>query len=138
MSNPNFYKNQALGLSNYNNSRTIYLGEDSDQYIHISRGAFNALQDKCTKGNIELIIEDLRCKGNHINVSFNGTLKENQNDALDSLLSVDNGILNAATAFGKTVVCCYLIAQLKTSTLILVQQTTVLPNAVAAYNIPFM
>ncbi len=84
------------------------------------------LQDKCTKGNIELIIEDLRCKGNDINVSFNGTLKENQNDALDSLLSVDNGILNAATAFGKTVVCCHLITQLKTSTLILVQQTTLM------------
>ncbi len=50
MSNPNFYKNQALGLSNYNNSRTIYLGEDSDQYIHIPRGAFKVLQDKCTKG----------------------------------------------------------------------------------------
>ncbi len=59
-------------------------------------------------------------------MSFNGTLKENQNDALDSLLSVDNGILNAATAFGKTVVCCHLITQLKTSTLILVQQTTLM------------
>lgn len=126
MSNPNFYKNQALDLSNYNNSRTIYLGDDSDQYIHITRGTLKALQDKCAKANIELIIEDLRCKGNDINVSFNGTLKENQNDALDSLLSVDNGILNAATAFGKTVVCCHLITQLKTSTLILVQQTTLM------------
>jgi len=39
------------------------------------------------------------------------------------LLSYENGILSAATAFGKTVVCSYLIAQRKVNTLILLEST---------------
>ena len=42
-----------------------------------------------------------------------------QDLAADRLLAYDHGILSAATAFGKTVVCSYLISERKVNTLIL-------------------
>ena len=36
--NPVFFRNKAIGLSNYANSRFIYLGEDDSGYICIPRG----------------------------------------------------------------------------------------------------
>ena len=36
--NPVFYKNQAMGLSNFANGRYIYLGQDENDYIGIPRG----------------------------------------------------------------------------------------------------
>jgi len=45
-----------------------------------------------------------------------------QKIAADALLEYDNGILAATTAFGKTVVACYMLAQRKVNTLILVHR----------------
>lgn len=36
--NPVFYKNQAMGLSNFLNGRFIYLEEDENGYIRIPKG----------------------------------------------------------------------------------------------------
>ena len=69
---------------------------------------------------------DEREKGRPIRVKFKGTLKEEQNAAAEKLLQNTDGILNAATAFGKTVVCSYLIAKRKINTLILVQSKDLL------------
>ena len=44
------------------------------------------------------------------------------------MLEYDCGILSAATAFGKTVVCCGLISRLKTSTLILLESSSLIPQ----------
>lgn len=49
-------------------------------------------------------------KGKPINVSFTGKLRDEQLTAASDLLNYDNGVLNAATAFGKTVVSSYLIS----------------------------
>ena len=38
-SNPIFYKNQAIGLSNFENSRWIYFGKDENGYIENSERA---------------------------------------------------------------------------------------------------
>lgn len=43
--NPKFFRNQAMGLSNYNEKRLIYLGSDSDHYIRIPRGLQDALAE---------------------------------------------------------------------------------------------
>ena len=53
-------------------------------------------------------------------LEFNGELREQQSEALYELLKYDNGILQAATAFGKTVVGAKLISEKKRNTLILV------------------
>lgn len=52
---------------------------------------------------------------------FIGELKESQVPTVEELLQNDNGILNAAIAFGKTMVCCKMIAQRRVSTLAFIQ-----------------
>ncbi|WP_334195781.1 TOTE conflict system archaeo-eukaryotic primase domain-containing protein [Muricomes intestini] len=121
--NPVFYKNKRLGYSNYYNFSTVYLGEDTEGYIKFPRGLFENIIAECKKAKINYDIEDHREKGRPIRVSFNGELRVQQDLAAESLLAYDNGMLNAATAFGKTVVCGYLIAQRKVNTLILLEST---------------
>lgn len=117
--NPEFYKNKRLGYSNYNNFSTIYLGKDCDGYIRIPRGLKETLINKCKEANIDYEIKDKQSRGKHINVTFNGDLREKQIEAIKELNKYNNGVLEAATAFGKTVVCSYLISQKKTSTFII-------------------
>lgn len=47
--NPAFFKNQAMGLSNFANSRYIYLGRDEGEYIRIPRGLLEEVTAKCDK-----------------------------------------------------------------------------------------
>lgn len=121
--NPVFYKNKRLGYSNYYNSSMVYMGEDIDGYIKIPRGLLENVINECKKTGILYDIEDEREKGRPIRVSFQGELRMQQDLAAQQLLNFDNGILSAATAFGKTVVCSYLIAKRKVNTLILLEST---------------
>ncbi len=125
-SNPEFYKNQAMGLSNFANARYIYLGKDENDHIKIPRGLLENVTEQCDRVGIEYHIEDNRCVGREINVTFEGQLKESQVPVVKSLTESDNGILNAATAFGKTVVCCNIIAKKKVNTLILLQSSSLI------------
>ena len=124
--NPGFYKSQAMGLSNFDNARFIYLGNDEKGYIKIPRGLLESIVDKCDKAGIDCQIQDKRCQRDGIKIKFNGQLKEAQISAADALSEHETGILNAATAFGKTVVCCNIIARKKVNTLILLQSSSLM------------
>lgn len=121
--NPVFYKNQAMGLSNFSNSRYIYLGEDDSGYIGIPRGLTESLIEKCNNAGISYQFQDERQQGKGIKVTFSGELRETQKKAVSKMLEHDTGILSAATAFGKTVVCCNIIAQRKVNTLIILESS---------------
>ena len=121
--NPVFYKNMRLGYSNYYHFSMVYLGKDMDGYIKIPRGLFENLIDRCVKAGIKYDIDDQRDTGRPLRIFFKGELRMQQELAAQQLLQYDHGILSAATAFGKTVVCSYLIAQRKVNTLILLEST---------------
>lgn len=121
--NPIFYKNKRLGYSNYYNFSTVYLGRDVDGYIKIPRGLLENVIEKCKESKILYDVVDDREKGRPLRISFTGELRMQQDLAAQRLLTFDNGILSAATAFGKTVVCSYLIAKRKVNTLILLEST---------------
>ena len=126
--NPIFYKNQAMGLSNFANSRYIYLGEDENGYIGIPRGLTESLIEKCDCAEIPYTILDERENGRRIRAEFTGELRPSQKLAVEKMLIHDTGILNAATAFGKTVVCCNMIAQKKVNTLIVLESSELIPQ----------
>ncbi len=75
---------------------------------------------------VAVIKEDRRCAGKILDVSFNGTLRPEQEPAAQALLAEDTGVLSATTAFGKTIIGAYLIGQRKVNTLILVQSSALL------------
>ena len=129
-----FYKNKRLGYSNYYNFSAVYMGKDIDGYIRIPRGLRDTLIDKCKESGMEFDIEDHREKGRPIRVNFNGDLRIGQELAADRMLQQDYGILSATTAFGKTVVCSYLISQRKVNTLILLQSKNLLEQWVEELN----
>ena len=127
ISNPVYYKNQAIGTSNYNTSRWIYLGQDHlSGYIEIPRGLFDTLIDNIEQAKIPYEIEDERQEGRTIDVVFKGELREEQKIAMNEMLQFDNGILYAATAFGKTVVCSAIIAEKKVNTLIILESSALM------------
>ena len=125
-SNPVFYKNQAMGLSNFENYRFIYLGSDEAGFIKVPRGIMENIAEECQKAGIAYEVDDKRSKGHPIHAEFTGELKESQKLAIEELLQYDTGILNAATAFGKTVVCCDVIAKRQISTLVLLQSSALM------------
>ena len=110
------------------------MGRDINGYIRIPRGLLENLMDNCSKEKIIVDFQDKRCEGRKISVEFNGLLKESQVHAVEVLEKKETGILNAATAFGKTVVCCNMIARKKVNTLILIQSSALMEQWENALN----
>ena len=121
-SNKQYFQNQAMDMPNYDESRFIYLGSDEGKYIVLPRGLREDILKKLDNAGIRYKIEDKRTQGRELNISFKGELRESQIPAAETMLENETGILHAATAFGKTVVCCDMIARRGISTLILVDR----------------
>lgn len=121
-SNRQYFQNQAMDMPNYDESRFIYLGNDEGKYIVLPRGLREEILKNFDAAGIKYDIEDKRADGRRIKVSFKGHLRESQVPAVETMLKNETGILHAATAFGKTVVCCDMLAKRGVNTLILVNR----------------
>ena len=124
--NPEFYKAQAMRLPTYNKPRIISCSDETDKYLCLPRGCLAEVQALLSKLNVEPTISDETNPGRSIDIGFNGTLRDEQLPAVNELMKFDNGVLAAATAFGKTVVAAKLIAERKTSTLVIVHRKQLL------------
>ena len=133
-SNPDFHKKAAMGLSTKGIPRIVFCGYDDAGYICIPRALLDSVIDRFKEVNISFTLIDKRCTGTPLDVSFNGTLYEEQMRGAKAILEHDNGILAATTSFGKTVVGAYMIAQRKTNTLILVHNTEIQKNWIEDLN----
>lgn len=124
--NPEFYKAQALRLPVWDKPRVIGCAENFPRHIALPRGCRDALAGLLAANRIALNIKDERFDGQSIHASFGGTLRLDQDAAIEALLKHDIGVLRAPTAFGKTVVAAAMIAKRRVSTLILVHRTELL------------
>lgn len=116
--NPEFFKMQRMRMSVHNIPMVIDCSKEDEQYLMIPRGKFEYLCDLCNQNNIKMNINDRRNKGQKLNIKFNGKLRVEQSIALKEMLKYENGILEAPTGFGKTVICCKLIEERNVNTLI--------------------
>ena len=124
--NPEFYKKQAMRMSTYGIPRIISCFDITDDYLAMPRGCKEAIMKLLDSNGAKYTIVDETNHGKAVAVTFLGTEREEQLDAIESLLPFDNGVLHATTAFGKTVTAASLIARRKVNTLILVHSKALL------------
>src|SRR5437867_4322676 len=124
--NPEFYKAQAMRLPTYDKPRIIACAEDYPQHMGLPRGCMDDVQQLLSDLNITPVVRDERCHGLPLHVKFQGTLRPEQKAAADSMLGHETGVLAATTAFGKTVVAAWLVAQRGVNTLVLVHRRQLL------------
>lgn len=125
-SNPVFYRKQAMRLRLGKTPCVIDCGWEDETFLGLPRGCSHTLLEMLAEQKVPYTLEDQRCRGHVIDVSFCGTLRAEQIPAAAALLEHETGVLSAATAFGKTVVGAYLIGQRKVNTLILVHSAALL------------
>jgi len=124
--NPDYYRTQALRLPLYNKPRIINLSFESSKHIAIPRGCLEDLLKLFEQLSIDPCLQDKTEHGHEQDFEFKGSLYDEQQKAGKELLRHNNGILSASTAFGKTVVALWLVAQRKKSTLIIVYRRQLL------------
>lgn len=124
--NPDFYKAQALRLSTHDKPRIITLADEDDNYIMLPRGCYEDLYGIVSRNCSKVNITDKRNYGRTIDVIFNGTLRNDQSDAVNEMIRHNCGVLAATTAFGKTVTAAAIIAEKQVNTLILVHTQALL------------
>jgi len=120
--NPEFYRAQAMRLSTYGKPRVISCSEDFPEHIGLPRGCVDEVLAVFNFHGVNVELQDERTMGRQIRGSFNAHLRPEQKEAINQVLHYDQGVLNAPTAFGKTVVSACLIARRGVNTLILVHR----------------
>jgi superfamily II DNA or RNA helicase len=120
--NPEFYKTQAMRLSTYGKPRIISCAEDFDKHIGVPRGCLDEALELLKVHGIKTNIRDERFPGIPVKADFNGELRPMQKEAVSELLKHDIGVLSAPTAFGKTTLAAYIIAERRINTLVLVHR----------------
>lgn len=118
--NPDFYKAQAMRLPVGKKPRVISLADETALFLGLPRGCEAELAHLLNSYRVVYEIADETCRGRQIDVQFNGELLGEQAESAAALLRFDNGVLFAATAFGKTVIAANLISEKKVNTLVLV------------------
>ena len=96
------------------------LADERGGWFTLPRGLLPKVRELFTEHRIAYRIVDERTPGTQMDLAFHGTLRPQQVRAVETIAGHDEGILVAATGFGKTVVASALIAKRKVSTLIVV------------------
>ena len=125
--NPEFYKAQSMRLSTWEKPRIISCAEDHPQHLALPRGCYEDIKtlfDELGYRNRRHMTQ--RVGGDTIDLRFQGELRPGQKTAARKLLAHDTGVLSATTAFGKTVVAAWMIAQRGVNTLVLVHRRQLL------------
>jgi superfamily II DNA or RNA helicase len=129
--NPEFYKAQAMRLPTHDKPRIISCAESFAKYIGLPRGCRDEALELLTSCGIQVDFHEERNFGKPIDLRFQGTLRPEQQRAAEALLAQETGVLAATTAFGKTVVASYLIAQRAVNTLVVLHRQQLLDQWVA-------
>ena len=124
--NPEFYKAQAMRLSTYGKPRIISCGENFPEHIGLPRGCLQEVLDIFKSTELPLRSRMSASQARPLGVEFHGTLLPAQNEAVAQASAHDIGVICAPTAFGKTAVGAWLIAQRKVNTLVVVHRQQLL------------
>lgn len=115
-----------MRLPTYDKPRIIACAEDHSHHIGLPRGCLEDVRQVLADLKIKSVIRDERFGGHPLHVAFRGQLRPDQESAAAATMNHEAGVLAATTAFGKTVVAAWLIAQRGVNTLVLVHRRQLL------------
>jgi len=124
--NPEFYRAQAMRLSTFGKPRIISCAEEHSHHVALPRGCLDDVRQLLRDLGVTPVVRDERFAGAPLVATFQGALRPEQRRAADALMQHETGVLSATTAFGKTVVAAWLIAQRGVNTLVLVHRRQLL------------
>lgn len=124
--NPEFYKAQAMRFPVWDKPRVIGCAENFPKHIALPRGCLDDALALLKTNRIQAVMRDERSMGQPLVVAFSGTLRSDQETAVEEMLRHEVGVLCAPTAFGKTVTAAALIARRGVNTIVLVHRTELL------------
>lgn len=124
--NPEFYRAQSMRLSTYGKPRVITCAEDHPLHLALPRGCLDDVRRTLKDLGVRATLRDERCTGQPLELCFHGELRPEQMVAARALLAHETGVLAATTAFGKTVVAAWVIAQRGVGSLVLVHRQQLL------------
>ena len=99
--NPEFYSKQAMRISTYNVPRIICRADFTDEYIVMPRGCEDAITAMLSSLGVTYEIVDRTNQGKHIAVAFKGKEREEQLNAINTLMAHTNGVLSSNNRFWK-------------------------------------
>jgi superfamily II DNA or RNA helicase len=124
--NPEFYRAQAMRFTTYDKPRIVSCASLHRRHVELPRGCLEEVLELLKAHGVKVDIDDQRDLGAALASQFVGTLRDEQQIAVDALLLHDCGVLAATTAFGKTVVAAAMIAHRQRSVLVLVHRKELL------------
>lgn len=125
MPNPLFYERQRLRLSTWDLPRFLRsFDETLDGGLILPRGLIDTVAALVEQAGGRLELIDERVRGSGQEFTFAATLTGEQKDTVAELRDHDLSVLVAPPGSGKTVIACALIAEHRTSTLVLVDRKT--------------
>ena len=121
--NPEYANMQRLRLNVYSTPRVIDRSVNGDDFLILPRGCLDGALETIRNESAEYEIFDKRVTGESLErIRFAGELRDEQRLAAQELIRHDTGVLAAGTAFGKTVLAAWMIAERKVPTLVLVNR----------------
>lgn len=124
--NPKFFELERMRFSTWKTPRFIFCGETRAGQLILPRGRLDACLEIAKKAGSSVVVKDLRPRLSELKVEFKGELSDQQKWAVASVVKSDIGVLVAPPGAGKTVMGCAVIAERKTSTLVLVHRMPLL------------
>lgn len=106
--------------------RIVSRADVDSRSVSLPRGCLDSVRDILSKHGMDLAVDDLREDGLPLDIRFLGDIRPAQAAAGEDLLRHDFGTLSAGTAFGKTVLAAWMIAQRARSSLVLVHRRSLL------------
>jgi superfamily II DNA or RNA helicase len=124
--NPVFFERERARLPTHKTPRVIACHEETADRLVLPRGCLDAVTGVLADAGAELLVDDKRCVGVPLDLTFAGSLSAQQRRAVDDLEAHDIGVLVAPPGSGKTVMATTLIARRGCSTLVLVHRRPLL------------
>ena len=98
--------------------------DNEEPCLSLPRGCIEAAREALRRMGAALRVRDEREEGEALEVAFQGELRPEQKAAAEAMMRHDSGVLEAGTAFGKTVLAAWMVAARGRSALVIVNRVT--------------